>query len=147
MFFLKDKKLIAFLKAEFNKQWECRNQKITKEFLCMCITCNGSQIKLNQILYLNKVLQRFEMQNCKFASTPLLAGYVSMPNEDKVDPKLCQKFQLVIGSLLFIILGTCSNIAFVVTKLLQFTVNPSQDHLHKALYICRYLAGTRDYVC
>ena len=145
LFFSKDKKLIAFLKAEFNKRWECRNQEITEEFLRMRITRDGSKIKLDQIPYLDKVLQRFGMQNCKFASTPLPAGYVPMPNKDEVDPELRQKFQSVIGSLLFIMLGTRSDIAFAVIKLSQFAANPSQDHLHKALYICCYLAGTRDY--
>ena len=38
-----------------------------------------------------------------------------------------------------------TDIAFAVTKLSQFAANPSRDHLNKALYICRYLAGTRDY--
>ncbi len=43
-------------------------------------------------------------------------------------------------------LGTRSDIAFAVTRLLQFAANPSQDHLHKALYICRYFTGTKKYV-
>ena len=111
----------------------------------MHITHDRSKIKLNQIPYLDKVLQCFGMQNCKFALTPLPAGYVPMLNEDDIDPKLCQKFQSVIGLLLFIMLGTCSDIVFAVTKLSQFAANPSQDHLHKVLYICYYLAGTRDY--
>ncbi len=89
MFFLKDKKLIAFLKAEFNKQCKCHNQKITEEFLCMRITHDEFKIKLDQIVYLDKVLQRFGMQNCKFTLTPLPAGYVPMPKEDEVNPKLC----------------------------------------------------------
>ena len=31
------------------------------------------------------------------------------------------------------------------TKLAQFAANPSKEHLDKALYICRYLLGTRSY--
>ena len=27
----------------------------------------------------------------------------------------------------------------------QFAANPSEEHLNKALYICRYLVGTADY--
>ena len=42
-------------------------------------------------------------------------------------------------------LGTRPDIAFVVTKLSQFSANPSQDHLSRALYICRYLLGTSKY--
>ena len=82
------KKLIAFLKAEFNKRWECRNSEVTSEFLRICIRQEGSKIKINQILYLNKVLKHFGMENCKFAPTPLPAGYMPELNKDKVDPKL-----------------------------------------------------------
>src|SRR3977135_3953245 len=42
-------------------------------------------------------------------------------------------------------LGTRPDISYAVTKLSQFAVNPSREHLDKALYICRYLAGTADY--
>ena len=42
-------------------------------------------------------------------------------------------------------LGTRPDIAYAVTKLSQFSANPSREHLDKALYICRYLAGTPNY--
>ena len=42
-------------------------------------------------------------------------------------------------------LGTRPDIAFAVTKLAQYASNPSEDHLSKALYICRYLVGTQHY--
>jgi len=42
-------------------------------------------------------------------------------------------------------LGTCPDIVYAVTRLSQFSANPSKEHLDKALYICHYLAGTRDY--
>ncbi|KAJ3012713.1 hypothetical protein NUW54_g1791 [Trametes sanguinea] len=61
------------------------------------------------------------------------------------DSTLRSRFQTVIGSLLYIMLGTRPDIAFAVTKLSQFAANPSQEHLNKALYICRYLIGTRSY--
>ena len=42
-------------------------------------------------------------------------------------------------------LGTRPDIAYAVTKLSQFAANPTQEHLDKALYICRYLRGTINY--
>jgi hypothetical protein len=41
-------------------------------------------------------------------------------------------------------LGTRPDIAFAVIRMSQFSVNPSEEHLNKAIYILRYLAGTRD---
>ena len=40
-------------------------------------------------------------------------------------------------------LGTHPDITQAVIKMSQFSSNPSEDHLQKALYIMRYLLGTR----
>ena len=42
-------------------------------------------------------------------------------------------------------LGTHPDICHAVTKLSQFTANPSQDHLDRAHSICCYLAGTKNF--
>jgi len=42
-------------------------------------------------------------------------------------------------------LGTRPDITFAVIKMSQFSANPSQDHLEKAMYIMHYLVGTQDY--
>jgi hypothetical protein len=73
--------------------------------------------------------------------TPLPMGYIPTPNTEPVDEELRHRFQQVIGSLLYIMLGTRPDIAFAVTKLSQHAANPSKEHLQKALYICRYLVG------
>src|SRR5882762_6987244 len=52
---------------------------------------------------------------------------------------------MVIGSLLYLMLGTRPDIAFAVTKLAQFAAQPSEEHFSKVLYICRYLRGTSKY--
>ena len=41
-------------------------------------------------------------------------------------------------------LGTHPDIAFSVIKMSQFSLNSSEDHLQKALYIVRYLLDTKD---
>jgi len=96
-------------------------------------------------VYLQKVVEHCSMLNAKSASTPLPAGYYATKNTEPVDVELCSRFQMVIGSLLYLMLGTRPDIAFAVTHLLRHAANPSQDHLNKALYICRYLIGTSTY--
>jgi hypothetical protein len=46
-----------------------------------------------------------------------------------------------------VVLERCGmqNAKSAVTKLAQYSANPSKDHLDKALYICRYLVGTQNY--
>src|SRR6266851_3732220 len=65
--------------------------------------------------------------------------------KENASTTLCSKYQQVIVSLLYIMLRTRPNIAFVVTKLLQFTLNPTKKHLGKVLYICHYLLEISDY--
>lgn len=72
-------------------------------------------------------------------------GYKPQPYKGTVDPALRSKFQQVIGSLLYIMLGTRPDISYAVIKLSQQSANPSKDHLEKAFYILRYLAGTPNY--
>ena len=91
------------------------------------------------------MLQYFDLQNAKLVPTPLPEGYYPSINKSPPDPTLCSKFQQVIGSLLYIMLGTHPDIAFAMTKLLQHAANPSKEHLDRVLYICRYLIGTSNY--
>ena len=137
-----DKDLVNSMKAKFMKKWECRDLGDGKEFLAMRITRRGRKILLDQCAYLEKILERFSMKNAKAANTPLSAGYQPLPYNGPVNPELCQRYQTVIGSLLYIMLDTCPDISFAVTKLAQFAANPSEEHLNKALYIGRYLLGT-----
>ena len=111
----------------------------------MHITHKGCAIHLDQCTYLQKVIEHCSMLNAKSASTPLLAGYYAAKNTEPIDVDLHSCFQMVIGSLLYLMLGTRPDIAFVVTHLSCHSVNPSQDHLNQVLYICCYLIGTSTY--
>jgi hypothetical protein len=140
-----NKSLLASKKALFMERWECRDLGDCKEFLRMRLERKNGKIYLDQKDYLKKVLERFGMTNARYAATPLPAGYKPLNHTGSADHKLRSKYQSVIGSLLYIMLGTRPDIAYAVTKLSQFSANPSQEHLDKALYICRYLAGTANY--
>ena len=95
--------------------------------------------------YLQKVLQRFGLMNAATCATPLPAGYKLSENKGTADAKMRVTYQSVIGSLLYIMLGTRPDITYAVTKMAQFAANPSKEHLEKAKYICHYLAGTQNY--
>ena len=133
------KHLVSTYKEHFMCTWECRDLGETEEFLRMRITHHKGVISLDQKDYLITVLKCFNMQNVKEASTSLPSGYNPVPNTLPVDEKLCTKYQQVIGSLLYLMLGTRPDIAYAVTKMAQFAANPSEEHLTKALYICKYL--------
>jgi len=140
-----NKAVVDAIKAQFMRKWECQDLGEPKEFLRMRITRKGRAIHLDQCAYLQKVIEHCGMLNAKSASTPLPAGYYAAKNTEPVDAELRSHFQMVIGSLLYLMLGTRPDIAFAVTHLSHHAMNPSQDHLSKVLYICRYLIGTPNY--
>jgi hypothetical protein len=145
VFLGRQKHLVNNYKEHFMCTWECHNLGETKEFLKMRINSLKGVITLDQKDYLMTVLKCFNMQNVKEASTPLPSGYNPVPNKLPVDEKLHIKYQQVIGLLLYLMLGTRPDIAFAVMKMAQFAANLSEEHLTKALYICKYLAGMTDY--
>ena len=140
-----DKKKLLKTKELFMKRWECRDLGDAQEFLHMRIRRKDGKIYLDQSAYLQKVVERFNLQNAKPAPTPLPEGYQPSPAKENASADLRSRYQQVIGSLLYIMLGTRPDIAFAVTKLSQDASNPSKEHLDKALYICRYLLGTPNY--
>jgi Reverse transcriptase (RNA-dependent DNA polymerase) len=143
MFFGKNKAQVDFKKKLFMDKWECCDLGEVKEFLCMHITQKKKDIHLDQRDYLDKVLEHFSMTNAKSAPTPLPSNWVPQPNKGKTSPELLRQYQSIIGLLLYLMIGTCPDIAFAVTRLAQFSANPSQEHFEQAKYICQYLAGTR----
>src|ERR1700744_3282206 len=141
-----DAELVKRKKREFMQRWECRDLP-AQEFLGMHIRRDRSKrcLALDQSDYLKKIIKRFKLENARIAKTPLPTGYMPSKYNGPVDPKRRQEYQQVIGSLLYLSLGTRADISYAVAKMSQFSVNPSQDHLNRAYYIIRYLLGTAEY--
>jgi Reverse transcriptase (RNA-dependent DNA polymerase) len=72
MFFGKNKKLVDKKKALFMNKWECHDLGEVKEFLHMQVRRQGLDITINQVDYLKKVLEQFQMTNTKATQTPLV---------------------------------------------------------------------------
>src|SRR6266550_4266443 len=93
---------------------------------------------------LRTVVERFGLLNCKPVATPLPAGYSPVKHTAECTAKDRTLYQQIIGSLLYLALGTRPDIAFAVILMSQFCVNPSPDHISRALYIVKYIAHTLD---
>ena len=126
-------------------KWECQDLGNLKEFLQMCVTQHGSEIKIDQTEYLKKVLERFSMINTKSAATPLPSNWNPKANTGTATAAEVTNYQSIIGSLLYLMIGTRPDIAYAVTHLSQFCTNFSPEHYKVALHICQYLVGTQNY--
>ena len=134
--------LLQTLKSKFMKIWECRDLGQVSEYLGMKIVRDrrNQLLTIDQIDYAMKVVKRFGQENAKPARTPLPAGYVPKPNDGTATSEQRSYYQSIIGSLLYLTLGTRPDIAYAVIMMSQFMVNPSEEHIQKALYIVKYVA-------
>ena len=111
-------------KQQFMHKWESQDLGEAKEYLGMRITRDHSQqiLKLIKSLIL-KVIDCFDMQNCRPSHVPLPTRYNLNSSTEESNPRLWSHYQLVIGSLLYIMLGTQPD------QMSQFSANPTEDHL------------------
>ena len=145
MFFSKNKKLVKKKKALIMAKWECQDLGDVKEFLCMHITRTRTGITIDQCDYLEKVLTRFQLTDTKAAITPLPTNWEPKANTGKAMAAEITCYQSIIGSLLYLMIGTHPDIAFTVTHLSQFSTNLTEDHYRAAQHVCCYLVGTCNY--
>ena len=106
---------------------------------------------LSQRAYIDRVLERFNMQNCKPGDTPVAKG-------DKFSKDQCPKneieraemngkpFDSALGSLMYAQVCTRPDIAFIVGVLGRYQSNPGNDHWIAAKKVMRYLQRTKEYM-
>ena len=98
--------LVKEKKQAFMAIWECHDLGTLKEFLGITIKRYGRVIELNQKVYLEKVLEHFGITNAIPAKTPMPHAYQPVTHTGVPDPTLRTQYQAIIGSLLYLMLGT-----------------------------------------
>jgi hypothetical protein len=104
------------------------------------------RIDIDQSGYIAKVLERFGMTDANPHNTPLPAGAEAhlVKYSGEASKSDIKHYQSLIGSLLYVQIGTRPDIAFAVARLAQYASNPSPQHLKLAQYVLGYLVGTKD---
>lgn len=114
------------------------------------ITYEENTICLDQRSYISKILERFNMINCKKTATP------SDPSE-KLTIKMCPKnsqeaeemkdipYQQAVGSLLYLAQCTRPDIMFAINDVSRFNSNFGKSHWNGVKRIMRYIKGTQEF--
>jgi hypothetical protein len=87
------------------------------------------------------VLEWFQMHDAKPSKTPIEEGIIDAASidESRTDKK---QYQSMIGSLLYLAIGTRPDISYSVNVLSQFNADPAIRHLKAVQRVLRYLKGT-----
>ena len=106
-------------------------------------------IFLSQTALIDKVLAQFNMTNANPVSTPMESGLTlschptaPLTHEEELKLRDIPYHQLV-GSLMYIAVGTRPNISLAIQKLSQFLSCYNLSHWAAAKHVLRYLKGTR----
>ncbi|RVW76038.1 Retrovirus-related Pol polyprotein from transposon TNT 1-94 [Vitis vinifera] len=106
-------------------------------------------LKLSQRAYIERILKRFNMHNCKSTKALIVKGdkfsKAQCPqNDDEREEMKTIPYSSVVGSLMYAQVCTRPDIAFVVGMLGRYLSNPRSQHWKAAKKVLRYLQGTKD---
>jgi len=99
-------------------------------------------IQLHQKPFILKVFQRFNMQECNGVHTPMEPGrrLVAAQDSDKLIDQ--REYQSLVGSLMYIAVGTHPDLAFALSVLSKYNSKPTTDHTLATKWVLRYLMET-----
>ena len=116
---------------------------LARQFLALEINRlpNGN-LNLHQTRFILKVLQHFGMQDCNRVHTPMETGrqlLAGNPDHLLVEPR---EYQSLVGSLMYIAVGTGPDLAFAIAALSKFNTKPTTDYFLAAKRVLLYLKQT-----
>ena len=106
---------------------------------------------LSQKAYIEKILERFNMNNCSAGVVPIQKGdkfsLMQCPKND-VERKQMESipYASVVGNLMYLQTCTRPDISFAVGMLGRYQSNPGINHWKAAKKVMIYLQGTKDYM-
>ena len=126
-----------------SKSFQMKDMGEADVILGIKIKRDGGRIKLGQSHYIDKVLNRFKLQDLTPISSPMEQGMKFTKHTGKPISQL--EYAKIIGSLMYAMTCTRPDIAFAVGKLSRFTSNPGPQHWLAIRRVLRYLKGTINY--
>lgn len=148
LIFYQDENHLNELKHFLNTTFKMKDLGVARSCLGIRIQQHDDgSIELDQMHYIQEILERFGMADCKPVGTPSDTSKklsASMVNDSN---NLVGKipYQEAVGSLLHLTQGTRPDIAFAVNDVSRFNANHSNEHWQAVKRIFRYLKGTLDY--
>ncbi|KAM1772047.1 hypothetical protein ACFX11_046791 [Malus domestica] len=106
-------------------------------------------IGLSQSMYIDKVLSRFEMEQCKKGFLPVRHGiHLSKSMEPKTPEEIRHMSRIpyasAIGSLMYAMICTRPDIAYAVSITSRYQSNPGLEHWATVKTVLKYLRRTKD---
>jgi transposase InsO family protein len=142
---------LSWLKSKLNEEFDMSDLGELKYCLGVEFVRDrvARTISMSQKKYLEEVLKRFNMEECKPIGTPLDVNVKLLKLSDEEYAEIEGDMQGVpykagVGSLMYAMVGTRADLAFPVSMVSQFMSKASPSHWSAVKRIMRYLQGTLD---
>lgn len=132
---------IKWIKVELTKNFQMKDLNEVNNFLGFDIKYNKEigKMVISQESYVNKILDKFGMKDCKPVNTPMDPNLKWRKSENITDAP----FKALLGCLQYLALVTRPDLTISVGLLSQFQSAPGEIHWTGLKRILRYLQGTK----
>lgn len=136
----------SFLKEKLGSEFKVKDLGQAKQILGVRIQYSkDGSILLDQEVYIDQILRKFNMSECKSVSTPIdmSIDYESVEGTKCTDQNI--PYQKLIGSLMYLAVLTRPDICFSVSFLSQYNTCFTDVHWKGGKRVLRYLQATKNY--
>ena len=130
------------VKAMLSTRFKMKDLGRLKHFLGIDFSQSDDCVTMSQQRYVEKILNRFDMQECRTRETPCEQKIDYSDDAPKMDD--VRKYREAVGSLIYLATCTRPDLCFVVGKLSQHFANPTDENWVTVKHVLRYLRGTTD---
>ena len=122
------------------KEFEMSKSEVANEFLGIKLEYVNDKLYLSQKSYVQKVLDKFKMSECKHSDTPLVPK--STASDFVNSEKFHGPYRELVGALLYLSMTTRPDILYSVNVLSQLQEQPTEAAWAGLKRVLRYLKGT-----
>lgn len=145
IFIVSDNELeLKNFKIELFSRFKTSDLTDSNRFLGIDVEWSNEGVYLSQSKYVNCILKKFRMTNCKPVLTPMEINLKIKENNDE-QCNTNKPYRELIGCLSYLSNISRPDISFAVNYLSRFQKNPTEEMYNYAKRILRYLRGTIDY--
>jgi len=136
---------IRTVKEDLKRRFEMKDLGEAKWILQMKIERTDmddgmKKLTISQEQYIETILEQHSMVDCKPAKTPMAAN-LQLPTLTEAEIDITE-YQRYIGSLMYLMICTCSDIAYSVGVLLRHVACPGRTHMQAVKRVFWYLRRT-----
>nr|KAJ0218783.1 hypothetical protein LSAT_V11C300120880 [Lactuca sativa] len=134
---------VDITKKFLSSSFDMKDMGEAEVILGIRIRKGNNGISISQSHYIEKILKKFNFENRSPVSTPIDPSLKLLPNKESPVSQL--EYSRDIGCLMYAMISTRPDIAYVMGRLSRYTSNPSSHHWQAVSRVFKYLKGTMNY--